>query len=79
MKMSYPVRVAICGLGNRGKDTYAAISELMNGRMEIAAIADPIEEKREYVRLRYGVPEEMCFETGEEMFDQERLADVALI
>ena len=79
MKMSYPVRVAICGLGNRGKDTYAAISEMMGGRMEIAAIADPIEEKREYVRKRYGVPEAMCFETGEEMFERERLADVALI
>ena len=79
MKMSYPVRVAICGLGNRGKDTYAAISELMGGRMAIAAVADPIEEKREYVRARYGVPQEMCFETGEEMFQKERLADVALI
>jgi len=79
MKMSYPVRVAICGLGNRGKDTYAAISEMMGGRMEIAAIAEPIEEKRAYVRARYGVPAEMCFETGEEMFEKERLADVALI
>lgn len=79
MKMSYPVRVAICGLGNRGKDTYAAISELMDGRMAIVAIADPIEEKRAYVKERYGVPQEMCFETGEEMFKKERLADVALI
>jgi len=79
MKMSYPVRVAICGLGSRGKDTYAPISELLPGQMVIAAIAEPIEEKREYVRRRYRVPEEMCFETGEEMFARERLADVALI
>ena len=47
--------------------------------MVIAAIAEPIEEKREYVRKRYNVPAQMCFETGEEMFAQERLADVALI
>ena len=79
MKKSYPVRAVICGLGNRGKDTYARLSELLEGRMEIAAIAEPIEEKREYVKMRYGVPEEMCFETGEEMFARERLADVALI
>ena len=79
MKKSYPVRAVICGLGNRGKDTYARLSELLEGRMEIAAIAEPIEEKREYVKKRYGVPEEMCFETGEEMFARERLADVALI
>lgn len=79
MKMSYPVRVAICGLGSRGKDTYAPVSEILPEQMVIAAIAEPIEEKREYVRKRYNVPEELCFETGEEMFARERLADVALI
>ena len=79
MKMSYPVRVAICGLGSRGKDTYAPISEILPEQMVIAAIAEPIEEKREYVRKRYNVPAQMCFETGEEMFARERLADVALI
>ena len=79
MKMSYPVRVAICGLGSRGKDTYAAISEMLPKEMAIVAVAEPIEEKREAVRLRYGVAENMCFETGEEMFARERLADVAFI
>ena len=79
MKMSYPVRVAICGLGSRGKDTYAPISEVLPEQMVIAAIAEPIEERREYVKARYNVPEEMCFETGEEMFAREKLADVALI
>ncbi len=79
MKMSYPVRVAICGLGSRGKDTYAPVSEILPEQMVIAAIADPIEEKREYVRRRYNVPREMCFETGEAMFARGRLADVALI
>lgn len=79
MKMCYPVRVAICGLGSRGKDTYAPISEILPDQMVIAAVAEPIEEKREYVRTRYHVPENMCFETGEEMFARERLADVALI
>ena len=79
MKMSYPVRVAICGLGSRGKDTYAPMSEVLPGQMVIAAVAEPIEEKREAVRRRYNVPADMCFETGEEMFARERLADVAFI
>ena len=79
MKMSYPVRVAICGLGSRGKDTYAPIREILPEQMVIAAVAEPIEEKREYVRKRYNIPADMCFETGEEMFARERLADVALI
>lgn len=79
MKMTYPVRVAICGLGSRGKDTYAPVSEILPDQMVIAAVAEPIEEKREYVRKRYHVPQELCFETGEEMFAKPRLADVALI
>lgn len=77
--MSYPVRVAICGLGSRGKDTYAPMSEVLPGQMVIAAVAEPIEEKREAVRRRYNVPADMCFETGEEMFARERLADVVFI
>ena len=73
MTMEYPVRVVICGMGSRGKDTYAPISEIMPDSMQITAIAEPIEEKREYCRRRYGLPENMCFETGEEMFAGEKL------
>ncbi|MBQ7786248.1 MAG: Gfo/Idh/MocA family oxidoreductase [Clostridia bacterium] len=77
--MQYPVSVVICGMGSRGKDTYAPISEIMPDQMKITAIAEPIEEKREYCRKRYKLPEDMCFCTGEEMFEQERLGDVAMI
>ena len=79
MDRQYPVRVAICGLGSRGKDVYAQLSDLFPGKIEIAAIAEPIEERHEYVRKRWNVPEAMCFETGEEMFAREQLADAALI
>ena len=77
--MNYPVRVVICGMGSRGKDTYAPISEVMPERMQIAAIAEPVEEKRAYCKERYHLPEEMCFHTGEEMFARERLGDMAFI
>ncbi|MGN0996819.1 MAG: Gfo/Idh/MocA family protein [Candidatus Ventricola sp.] len=79
MKTGYPVRVVICGLGSRGKDTYAPVSELLPGQMEIAAVAEPIAEKREAVRLRYHLPPERCYETGEAMFAQGKLGDVAFI
>ena len=60
MKTGYPVRVVICGLGSRGKDTYAPVSEALPGRMVITAVAEPIAEKREAVRLRYHLPLERC-------------------
>lgn len=77
--IEYPIRVAICGLGSRGKDTYAPMAEHMPERMRIVAIAEPDEAKRREVQARYAVPEEMCFETGEQMFARERLADAAFI
>ena len=79
MKTGYPVRVVICGLGSRGKDTYAPVSEALPGRMVITAVAEPIAEKREAVRLRYHLPPERCYETGEVMFAQGKLGDVAFI
>ena len=79
MKQQYPVTVAICGLGSRGKDTYAKMAQILPEKMRIAAVAEPDEEKRCAVRDLYGVPEDMCFHTGEEMFARERLADVAFI
>ena len=75
----YPIRVAICGMGGRGKDAYAPIAEYEPDRMRIVAIAEPDTAKREECRVRYGIAPECCFETGEEMFARERLADVAFI
>ena len=79
MKTGYPVRVVICGLGSRGKDTYAPVSEALPGQMIITAVAEPVAQKREAVRLRYHLPPERCYETGEAMFAQGKLGDVAFI
>ena len=78
-KFEYPIRVAICGMGSRGKDTYAPLSEIMPDKMQVVAIAEPIPEKRAYCQERYHIADDHCFETGEEMFRQPRLADVAFI
>ena len=73
------VRVAIAGLGGRGKDTYAECSLRFPDKMKIVAIADPIPEKRREVAEKYGVAEEMCFKTAEELLERERLADILFI
>ena len=78
-KLQYPIRVAICGMGSRGKDTYAPVSELCPDKMKIVAFAEPDEAKRRECMERYHIPEEMAFHTGEEMFAREKLADVAFI
>ena len=77
--LAYPIRVAICGMGSRGKDAYAPIAELLPENMQIVAIAEPDDAKREECARRYHIPPECCFLTGEEMFSRGRLADAAFI
>ncbi|MFI3170799.1 MAG: Gfo/Idh/MocA family oxidoreductase [Eubacteriales bacterium] len=77
--MSKKIKVAIMGLGSRGKDTYAPTAKAYADKMEIVAIADLIPEKVEAVAKEYGVPAEHCYASGEEMLEQERLADLMII
>lgn len=78
-KLNYPICVAICGMGSRGKDTYAPMSEREPDKFKIVAIAEPDERKRTECMRRYHIPPERCFETGEAMFSREKLADAAFI
>lgn len=77
--MKGPVKVAVVGLGGRGKDTYSKYVNRFPDKMQIVAIADPVESKRKDVAEKYGIPEENCFKSAEELLEKDRLADVAFI
>lgn len=71
--------VAIAGLGGRGLHTYAKYQEKFPERMKIVAVADINPEKVRYAAEKYHIPAEGCFESAEELFAREKLADVAII
>lgn len=77
--MSRKIKVALAGLGSRGKDTYAKAAKLFPEKMEITAIADIDPAKVEEVAGEYGVPRGACFSSAEELLAQDRLADVMFI
>ncbi len=77
--MSKTMKVAIAGLGSRGKDVYAKSAKLHPDKMEIAAIADIDPEKVALVAEEYHVPKEACFASAEEMLRREKLADAMII
>ncbi len=77
--MGKAMKVAIAGLGGRGKDIYAKSAKLHPDKMEIVAIADIDPEKVELVAREYHVPKEGCFSSAEEMLKQEKLADAMII
>ena len=73
------VRVAILGLGWRGKDTYAPVAKEVPDQMEIVAIADLDPAKVEDVAKEYNVPEEHCYPSAEVFLEQEKMADAVFI
>lgn len=77
--MEKPVTFAICGLGIRGMEAYASFQKLHPEKMKIVAGADPDPERRAALQREYGVPADRCFETGEALLEQPRLADVMII
>lgn len=77
--MSKKLKIALAGLGSRGKDTYAPTAKLFPDKMEIVAIADIDSAKVEEVANEYHIPEKMCFSNAEELIAQDRLADIMFI
>lgn len=77
--MGHKLKVAIVGLGNRGKDAYAPTAKIYSDQMEIVAIADIDPEKVRAVAEEYQIPETMCFNSAEEMLKREKMADVMFI
>ncbi len=76
--MKGPVTFAIAGFGDRGS-TYASMQRLFPDKMKIAAVADLDPRKVEKARALYGIPEENCFGSAEEMLEKDKLADVLVV
>jgi len=77
--MSKKLKVALAGLGSRGKDTYALTAKLFPEKIEIVAIADIDPAKVEDVVREYNIPKRACFYSAEELIAQDKLADVMFI
>ena len=73
------ITVAICGCGNRGLFAYASLARLCPEKMKVVAGADIRPERLTMLREMYGVPEEMCFTSDEELLAQPKLADAMII
>lgn len=71
--------VVIAGAGGRGRLTYAPYSKMFPEQMKLVAAADRIPERLQEMKQEYGLSEEHCFSTVEEMFAQPKMADMAFI
>ena len=67
----------IVGAGHRAL-TYAQLAEVQPERLKIVGVADPNPFRRQMVAERFGLSEDMCFESAEALARRERLADAVI-
>lgn len=69
-------KVILIGAGNRGQ-TYT--SYMQDERFQVVAVAEPIKERREFIRQRHNLPEDMCFTSWESLLEMPKFADLVII
>ncbi len=72
------LKFVLIGAGGRGT-TYVRQGLANCPEMELVAVADPDPVRRNYIRDQYGVPEACCYEWGEDLLSQPKMADIAII
>jgi len=72
------LKVILIGAGGRGT-TYTDIMYDMPEKFEVVGVAEPIEDRREYIRTKHNIPADKCFDTWEKILDIPKFADVAVI
>lgn len=73
------VRLVVLGAGSRGMDMYASFAEDFKDKMELVAVADLDHDKVKMFSQLHNIPEEMCFYSADELFEQPKLGDGILI
>ncbi len=75
--MNEPLKVILVGAGNRSM-TYASYALDHPDELKIVGVAEPVEVRRKEAQKLYNIPDEMCFESCEELCKQEKLADAVI-
>ncbi|MHA1105624.1 MAG: Gfo/Idh/MocA family protein [Promethearchaeota archaeon] len=77
--MDLPIKAILIGAGNRGMTVYGQYALENKSKLRFVAVAEPISSRLEKFALLHSIPPELCFDTWEELFTEEKLADVAFI
>ena len=72
------VKFILIGAGGRGT-TYVSEGQAHCPEMELVAVADPNPVRRNYIQEKFKLADEFCYETGEELLELPKMADVAII
>lgn len=73
------IKIAIIGLGNRGRETYGAALSQLPQKAKIVAVAEILPERLAQAAKEFNLPKESCFESAEEFLKQPKMADAVLV
>ena len=72
------LKVILIGAGDRGM-RYTNIMKDMPEKYEVIAVAEPIENRREFVKEKHSIPDDMCFTDWNPLLEKGKIADLCLI
>lgn len=72
------LKVVLIGAGNRGT-AYTDIMKNMPDNYEVISVAEPIESRRNDIKVKHGIKDELCFNDWKCLFELGKIADVAII
>ena len=72
------VKVVLLGAGTRGT-TYVNEGKKYCPEMEVVAVADRNPKRCEYIKENFGLSDDRCYSSAEELLLEPRMADVAII
>jgi predicted dehydrogenase len=78
MKKQKPLEVMILGAGNRGIYTYGELCKREDINMKVVAVAEPILERREKMKIEHNLSDYSCFETAEQAFKIPKFCDAVI-
>ncbi len=71
-------KVIVIGAGGRGT-RYSDIAYQMGEAFQIVAVAEPVDVRRNYIRDKFGLPEDMCHTSWEDFMSRPKFADLVII
>lgn len=72
------LKLILAGCGDRGSSYLKFLQEYPD-KFKLVAVAEPVKSKRDHLGDLYGVPEDMRFESFEDLFALPKVADIAMI
>ena len=70
--------VILIGAGIRGKG-YTDIMADLPEKFKVVGVAEPVPGRREYIKKKHGLSDDMCFNSWTEILAKPKMADIALI